>query len=212
MTNSSLVISYLTLRKIVGLLGTSLPFVLIIGAFILFDGDIRSSISGFYYTGMRDVFVGTMCVIGFFLLSYRGYERADDLAGDLCCGFAVGLALFPTAPEDNPTELQTIIGWVHLAFAALFFITLIYFCLFLFTKSGSETPTPEKLLRNKVYKACGYIMGACVLGILAYTVLPDSAVGWLTPYDPVFWLEGTAVVAFGISWLTKGEAILADAD
>jgi hypothetical protein len=28
--------------------------------------------------------------------------------------------------------------------------------------------------------------------------------------DPVFWLESLAVVAFGVSWLTKGEMILKD--
>jgi hypothetical protein len=27
---------------------------------------------------------------------------------------------------------------------------------------------------------------------------------------PVFWLESLAVVAFGVSWLTKGETILKD--
>ena len=28
--------------------------------------------------------------------------------------------------------------------------------------------------------------------------------------DSGFWLEATAIVAFGVSWLTKGEAILKD--
>jgi hypothetical protein len=27
---------------------------------------------------------------------------------------------------------------------------------------------------------------------------------------PVFWLESTAVISFGFSWLTKGETILKD--
>jgi hypothetical protein len=27
---------------------------------------------------------------------------------------------------------------------------------------------------------------------------------------PVFWLESLAIVAFGVSWLTKGQAILRD--
>jgi hypothetical protein len=29
-------------------------------------------------------------------------------------------------------------------------------------------------------------------------------------FEPRFWLESIAIVAFGISWLTKGEAILKD--
>jgi len=32
----------------------------------------------------------------------------------------------------------------------------------------------------------------------------------LADLTPVFWLEAVADVAFGVSWLVKGEAILAD--
>ena len=28
--------------------------------------------------------------------------------------------------------------------------------------------------------------------------------------EPIFWLESVAIVAFGLSWLTKGETILKD--
>jgi hypothetical protein len=31
-------------------------------------------------------------------------------------------------------------------------------------------------------------------------------------FEPRFWLESIAIVVFGISWLTKGEAILKDQD
>ena len=62
----SLVFSYLTLRKAVGFLGIAFPFVLSLGALILFQTGIQSSISSYYHTYMRDVFVGTLCVIGFF--------------------------------------------------------------------------------------------------------------------------------------------------
>jgi len=32
----------------------------------------------------------------------------------------------------------------------------------------------------------------------------------LQNFKPVFWLEALSVVSFGVSWLTKGEAILGD--
>jgi hypothetical protein len=32
----------------------------------------------------------------------------------------------------------------------------------------------------------------------------------LKAFDPVYWLEAMAIVAFWISWLIKGEAILKD--
>ena len=206
-SKNSLVISYLTLRKIIGLLGISFPFVLSFGAMIFFQTGLQSSVSKYYHTGMGDVFVGILCVIGFFLLSYKGYDR-DYIAGRLGCIFAVGAALFPThqTPDDNDVS-----GYIHLAFAGLFFITLIYFSLFLFTKTDPEgTPTRRKLQRNKVYKVCGYIMSFCILLVGIYFLLPSEVVSPINVYDPIFWLEAVAVVAFGISWLTKGEAILKD--
>jgi hypothetical protein len=39
-------------------------------------------------------------------------------------------------------------------------------------------------------------------------VLPGNAL--LLKFSPLFWLEAVAVFAFGVSWLTKGEVILAD--
>ena len=79
----SLVFSYLTLRKAIGFLGIALPFAVSLGALLLFRTGIQSSISSYYYTGTRDVLVGSLWAIGFFLLSYKGYERIDSIAGKL---------------------------------------------------------------------------------------------------------------------------------
>ena len=207
-TENTLVFSYLTLRKVIGILGTGFPFLLYFGALILFGTGIQDSISSYYYTNMGDVFVGTLCVIGFFLLSYKGYEFKDDLAGDLACIFAIGVALFPTPQNDVSTSAERTVGIIHFVFAALFFTTLIYFSMYLFTKSDpDETPTPEKLRRNKVYKICGYAMILSIVFIIVYFALPDRVEASVEAFNPVFWLESIAVVAFGISWLTKGEAI-----
>lgn len=207
----SLVFSYLTLRKAIGLLGISFPFVLSLGAIFFFRTDIQSSVSSYYHTGMRDVFVGTLFAIGFFLLSYKGYKRTDDVAGDLGCVFAVGVALFPTTPDSPVSGDARFIGYIHLAFAMLFFIILIYFSLFLFTKTDpSRTASRRKLQRNKVYKVCGYTMSLCILLIAIYSFLPNEVASPIKVFDPVFWLEAIAVVVFGISWLIKGETILKD--
>ena len=66
-SEESLVFSYLSLRRTIGFLGTALPFVLFLGALIIFRAGLQSSMSSYYHTGMGDVLVGTMCVIGFFL-------------------------------------------------------------------------------------------------------------------------------------------------
>ena len=108
--------SYLALRKAIGGLGTSLPFVLSLGAIIVFKTGMQASLSDYYYTGMRDVFVGTLCAIGVFLFSYEGYTGKDDndnLVGNFAGVFAIGVALFPTdLPSDAKTP-QTMIGIVH---------------------------------------------------------------------------------------------------
>jgi hypothetical protein len=208
-SDSPLVLSYLGLRKAVGVIGIALPFVLALGK-VLFDGPgIESSISSYYYTAMRDVFVGSLCAIAVFLMSYKGYERKDDIAGDLAFIFAIGVALFPTAPDLNPTSREKLIGGLHHSFAALFFLTLAYFSLILFRKTDpSRRPTRRKEMRNVVYTVCGYTILASLALIALVALLPDDIP--LKTLDPVFWLEAVAVVAFGVSWLVKGEAILKD--
>lgn len=208
---SSLIISYLTLRKIMGVLGMTLPFVVSLGALIIFNTGLQSSISDYYYTGMRNVFVGTMCVIGFFLLSYRGYDDADNMVGDFGCLFAVGVALFPTTSNSAISGGLDFTGYIHLAFTALFFMTLILFSLWLFPKTDSKKqPTKRKMQRNKIYKTCGYVMSICILLIVIYALLPQRIALRFDTFAPVFWLEAMAIVAFGLSWLIKGEAILED--
>ena len=204
-------LSYLELRRAIGILGITLPIVLSLGALILFQTGIQNSISSYYHTGMRDVFVGSFGAIGLFLLSYKGYERRDDIAGNLACMFAIGVALFPTTADSATTNGARLIGYVHLAFATLFFLTIIYFSLFLFTRTDpNKSPSKRKLLRNKVYKACGYAMGICMLFIVIYFLLPGETGAVFKEYKPVYWLESLADFAFGIAWAVKGEALLKD--
>lgn len=205
--HDTLVLSYLSLRRAVGLIGIALPFVLALGEFLFDDWGLRGSVSNYYYSSMGDVFVGSLCAIAVFLMSYRGYERRDDFAGNLACIFALGVALFPTEPEAGATARQNLVGALHLVFAAGLLLTLAYFSLALF-RLTSPHPTPQKLQRNKVYTVCGYTILACVALCAVVKLLPGNAL--LLKFSPVFWLEAVAVVAFGVSWLTKGEAILAD--
>ena len=66
-------VSYLTLRRVVGVLGVLLPVVVAGGCFVLGAcTELQDSISDYYGTEMRDVFVGVLFAIGWFLFSYRG--------------------------------------------------------------------------------------------------------------------------------------------
>lgn len=206
---NSLVLSYLELRTAIGVIGILLPFVVALGRILLENTGILGSISAYYYSIMGDVFVGSLSAVGIFLFSYRGYARIDAVAGNLAALCAVGLALFPTAPVA-PTMQQSVIGYVHLAFAAGFFLTLAFFALFLFRKTNPDVPpTRMKVVRNFVYTLCGGVIIASIFVIALIQIVTQSGEEFLN-YSPVFWLESLACVAFGISWFVKGEAILGD--
>jgi hypothetical protein len=204
-----LVLSYLAMRKAVGIIGFALPIVLAVGKILLQGHGIQDSISSYHYTDMRSVFEGSLCAIGVFLLSTTGYDRKDDIAGCLAGAFAFGVALFPTTPGVCASSQDKIIGGVHLSFAALLYLTLAYFSIALFTKTGPENrPTRRKLQRNVIYRVFGYTILVCLLLILVVKFLSANAL--LESLSPVFWLESVAVMSFGVSWLTKGETILKD--
>ena len=209
--DNSLVISYLSLRRFVGIVGVTLPFVLAFGNIVFEGWGIKSSISSYYHSAMGDVFVGALCAIGVFLLSYRGYDRIDAIAGDLACVFAVGVALFPTL-SDNPAEItpnSQLLSYIHYGFAAGLFIILAFFCLYLFRlKKPSGECTPQKLARNRIYLECGLLIVFCILAIAVVSLLGKDHP--IQRFDPVFWLEAVAVCSFGLSWLVKGETIWAD--
>ena len=202
----SLVFSYLAHRKAIGILGITFPFILSLGGLVIFNTGFQESLSAYYHTCMRDEFVGILFAIGFFLLSYKGYDIFDKVAGDLGCLFAIGLALFPTKPQYAEAN-DTLIGFFHLGFAILFFLTLIYFSLCLFTKSDQHPLPRKKQQRNKVFRVCGYAMAICLLLILIYFTLPAKMKLLLEAYRPVYWLEALAILFFGISWFTKGAGI-----
>ncbi|MBT3533682.1 MAG: DUF998 domain-containing protein [Rhodospirillaceae bacterium] len=212
---NTLILSYLALRKAVGGLGALLPVILAIGAALIFQTGLQDSVSYYYYTGMGNVFVGILCAIGVFLMSYRGYGIVDDRPGDpalifvIAGVFAIGVALFPTEPLIAASTTDVTIGIIHLVFAGLFFLTIAYVSLFLFTRTDpAKTLTTIRKRRIQTYRVCGWTIVGAIILIAVQAVLPNDTRQLINPYHPVFWLESVAVVAFGVSWLTKGKAIL----
>ncbi|MEN8186855.1 MAG: DUF998 domain-containing protein [Bacteroidota bacterium] len=197
--------SYLALRNAVGWIGILLPFTLMIGVFLIFKGEIiQESISHYYHTGMRDIFVGSICAVALFMFFYSGYDKTDNWIGNLAGFFAIGVAWFP-ATEVGSSDL---IGKIHFTCAAAFFLALAVFSLFQFTKTKKGIlPTQQKLKRNKIYITCGLIMVICLISIVVYLNLFDDD---NSKSSFVFWAETIALVAFGVSWLTKGETFYPD--
>ena len=202
-----LVHSYLFLRRAIGLIGTALPFVLIIGNLLVGSGEVLSSISGYYYSDLRDVYVGAMCAVGVFLLSYRGHDVIDDVTGDIAAVAAIGVALFPTTPAGRLTRTDEVFGAMHIVFAAVFFLSLAFFCLFLFTRTEKARPQRRRAQRKGVYLVSGIVILVCLALLVIFGSLLEAQARSL---HPALWLESVATVAFGVAWLTKGHAILRD--
>jgi len=216
------VISYMTLRKAVGIIGVSLPIVLLTGSLVLANCcEVQGSISKYYHTVMQNFFVGALCAVALFLWAYKGYKRnkddkkkyiEDNPAGNLAALFALGVAFFPTyiGPEDltpciTGLYCRDVIGILHLGWALLFFLTLAYFSIVLFTKGRNKK-------KNRLFRVCGYTILACILIIIVYKFLLKKFFPQLQELDPIFWLETIALWAFGISWLTKGNLLLRDTE
>lgn len=199
------IITFMTLRKLVGLLGISLPPVLILGSFILdHTDDIQVSISAYYYTHMRNGLVGILCGVALFLLCYHGYKWYDSVASKAAGLFALGIAFFPTSETSDKAD---IISKLHYIMAGCFFVTLSYMSIFLFTKS-SGVITEQKKKRNRIYRICGIGMLACVACIPLDSIPAiHDKIAFL---KPTLLLETLALLFFGVSWLTKGEALFGD--
>jgi len=200
--------SYLALRKAIGVLGISLPIILALGVALLApDEGWQPTISDYVDTVMGGTFVGILFAIGVFLYFYIGYDQdpdqprflpSDRIASNLGGLFAIAVALFPT------TSSVGFVQGVHVVSATLLFLTLAYFALWQFTKTSGEM-TPEKLMRNRIYRVCGITILVCIalIGIHGW-LLRDTGVA---DVKPVFWLESIALWAFGIAWLVKGEGL-----
>lgn len=214
-------ISYKLLRKMVGCIGFLLPIVLYVGVIVeklwlnrtehlgLIENlnffKPESSISFYYYSVMGNVFVGMVTAIAIFLFAYKGHEKdpddlmSDNVAGNFACVFALGVAFFPC---NFCPEVDTISGTIHIICAFLFFSTLAYFSLVLFTKFKNAV-TPKKIIRNKIYKRCGYTIIAALL-FLGLEMIP--AVHEITGNTIYFWAwEVVALWAFAFAWLVKGD-------
>lgn len=205
MRTSPQIISYMALRKTVGLLALTLVPALILGSFILDPPPtVQISVSAYYYTSMRNVLEGVICGIAMFLMAYDGYTRADSIISKLAGLFALGIAFLPTSDTSSKGDLISIL---HYSSAAVFFTLLAYMSVFLFTRTSGGM-TPEKKKRNRVYRVCGIVLALSVAGIPIDGI--PSIHGRIIFLKPTLILETVALVAFGVSWLTKGELILKD--
>lgn len=204
--------SFLLMRVAIGVLAVVLPLWLVFVDKLAFHGHPfpRGSLSAYYYSGMRDVFVGIMSATGVFLITYKLSERNLDNAASLVAG--ISAALIPLFPTGRPhgsmlalTPLQDLLGeitvkWIHFI-ASAFFVGLLALLSYYFgVREGARPQRPNTrspTFWRWYHWSCTFAMVLAVMWIIV-----TLSVGW--PDRALLIGEWAAVWAFGASWLAKG--------
>jgi len=188
--------TYLAFRKTVGWIGILLPLLLMLGNFFIFKEDfVLPSISRYYYSSMRDIFVGALCSVAAFMFFYSGYGKRDKITGVIAGVLTLGVVIFPTTIE-GPLNLA---GTIHYICAGLLFLLLAWMSLFCFPR---KRPGESKQATDTIQLVCGLLMLGCIAAIFLFFTVFRRIIGGDTCY--VFVAETAALVSFGVSWLTEG--------
>lgn len=211
-------ISFLTLRKCIGIIALFLPFALYISVYILNDCTAPlNSISGYYHSDARNIFVGSLCAVSMTMYAYKGHDN-DYILFRICSVLLILIAFFQTgfikgelcsfdnSPKWMIAQLpeedfwQNAFIWIHSSSAIIFFILISYIVYFRFTRSSHSELSTAKYRRNVIYKFCGVTM---FVGLILTIVMGING-------GDIFYPEWIILFCFGISWLVKGQLILKD--
>ena len=210
---NQLVLSYIGVRRAIGISGLVLPILLGPVGYFLFGVEIQDNMSSYYHTPLRDIFVGMMCAIGIFLLCYRGYHWVENWTANIGCVSALGVALFPLDANSDPLHQRSIVGYIHTFSGGVFFLTLAFYSLYHFPRTSNKADEFEQhpWERNFIYRSSGLLIltSMSVMGFYLF-LLSASWKDRLNTYNLLFWMEWLAVWAFAAAWLTKGRTLLGD--
>lgn len=212
--------SYLVMSFVIGILGITLPVILLAGDGLLMKGSVgaRGSLSAYYHSGMRDWFVGTLVIVGFFLMAYRALDVGWRNRYSIIAGLAaVVVALAPTGipgseadVEKWETPLQSYVGistleTIHFAAAATLMVSLAFIA---YQFGREEAALPQQ--RNsytaarspQTWRNIQYACSALIVVSIAFIV--STKLAGVFDQHSLLIGESVAALAFGFSWLTKG--------
>jgi ABC-type Na+ efflux pump permease subunit len=136
---------------------------------------------------------------------YRGYAQIDRLFAKVMAVAAFVTAVFQCKTPYNCCNDQTgLLGFspnvsnvFHSAGALMLFLFLALWIYFLFTKTGNETITPRKKLRNRVFVAAALVMFAGIIFYILNLLNPQSS------FPFVFFGEIIILIPAGFAILVK---------
>jgi hypothetical protein len=219
--DSDILATYFFLRFGMAAVAFAFPLLLWLGGKTLMGIPIQTSMSAYYHTDMRDVFVGVLCAVGFSLLYYKGFSRSEDWALNAGGIFALGIAVFPINPTplfacNSPCDARClafsdtldrtfrplIASGLHGPCAFAFFFAIAYVCAFCSTSTVNLIPNPAiRRAYITAYRVFGVAMVAVPLGVAAITRLDPAS----TPCTDlkVFGMEFSGIWVFASFWLLK---------
>lgn len=174
---------------LIGLIAIALPLYLLLANPTFPTGVTGSSISAHFYSDKRDMFVFALLLIGIFQFRYRGFTRLEHVASNVGAVCALCIGFFPTPPV-SPTAADIALGIVHFAAATLLFALQAFHCWIFGRRTRSR-------LQSTCYVTFAGIIVGSMIAIAAVNILGTASASW----NPVFWFEATALIAFGCSWL-----------
>lgn len=190
------------MRIMIGVLGMLLPWLV-----ALITLSWPQSISITYYSIFA---VGTFMVVlgsaGILLINYKGYEKIDDISATIAGIFGILICLFPMTYLPDPSAKTGVLhlpsnisNIFHCISAVGFFGTLAFMSFFLFTKTSGKI-TPQKKIKNVIYRICGIGMLASFL-LFFLNFIPNFEC-----YNLTWIIEAIALFFFGASWIVKSDA------
>jgi len=222
--------SYLLMRAVVGAIGVALPVALwTMEALFSRTLEFRGSISAYYHSPGREVFVGFMSVVAFLLVMYMAgqKDRRREFILSTVAGLALlGVIIFPTQrpglTDDSPlcgsepqpngcSNLQQLLGetttaTIHFLCAAAFILSLAAICFFWAQRylgeeiaKAERAHTPEPSENELRRQPRYWVPVACGIAILA-------AVAWVAtgiqigPFTALYVGEVGAILAFAAAW------------
>jgi hypothetical protein len=196
--------SFLKTRLVVGVIGVLMPPVIVFGNMLIFgQSGFEPSLSDYYFTGMRNWFVGSLWAIGAGLLVYLAARRN---AWDSWFSFVAGLLAIAVAllPTNAPNTATTVSSTLHVVCAGTLFALLGVICFRFGSRDGRRSDRSPQWRRNWqfVHRACAFIVWVAVLVSVAFATL-GAARGHVVLVG-----ETVAVLAFGVSWFLKGSEII----
>ena len=183
--------TYVNLRVGIGVIAAALPLLLWAGGKLSGVSGLLPSMSDYYYSHIRDIFVGALVFAGVGLYLYKGFCRPENWALNLGGFLMIGVAMFPTGESAD----STIISTIHSVCAVGTFLCIAYVSIFRATDTLSLLNDDNLIARfRRTYRALGIGM---IISPLIAVVLNFGGTSF------TFYVEAAAVEMFAAYWLVK---------